>query len=477
MATAAQIYDPFLSTATGAQINNAATKVAGMEETLSGTAGVIPSSKAVKDAIDARISESSGRTYYTVFDEDNCQVIDGYSYTAGSDTLTPAEGEKCYLVDIDFDGIYITGRNIAFAIISGVNGVNLTGRTYSNTISNAYGWSYNFNTAFKDGKGTKKLLFYSPTATNGPGLYAMESHAATQVFSIFGASTNIPDLEYVKKGFNENGKSAAIITAYNNHGELPANLTNQLVVAEEQSHMVGSAYTGKLSLCPMGDYPSSVYHVRYCPNITHLNVDVSDNTNIEKVCIDYDLQLERLYLKLNSDQSIRLSANPNLKTVELAGQFNLEEPSTFYNCPSLERVDMTNAVSIGILYLFQGCSSLEWVDLANIPLHMSWNRVNVNCFTNCVSLQTLIGDHTLAEVQAGTVVLFPELRYSLKIDQSPLLNRASLLAIIKGAHDFSQDSGFDKNNTYATLTVGDTLLEVLTDDDITELMLKGWGIA
>ncbi len=471
---AEQTYELYIGSATGAQIDNAAAKVAAMEETLSGTAGVIPSSKAVKDAIDARISESSGRTYYTVFDEDNCQVIDGYSYTAGSDTLTPAEGEKCYLVDIDFDGIYITGRNITFAIISGLNGANLTGRTYSGTMTNNYAWSNNFNTAFKDGKGTKKLLFYSPTATNGPGLYAMESHASAQVISIFGASTNIPDIEYVKKGFNENGKSAAIITAYNNHGELPANLTNQLVVAEEQSHMVGSAYTGKLSLCPMGDYPSSVYHVRYCPNITHLNVDVSDNTNIKKVCIDYNLQLERIYLKLNSGQSIRLSANPNLKKVELAGQFNLEESSTFYNCPSLERVDMTNAVSIGIMYFFQGCSSLKWVDLTNIPLNMSWNRVNVNCFTNCVSLQTLIGDHTLAEVQAGTVVLFPDLKYSLKIDQSPLLNRASLLAIIKGAHDFSQDANFDSETAYATLTLGETLSAKLEENDIDIFIAKGW---
>lgn len=471
-----QTFELYTGSAAGTQIDNAAAKVAAMEETLSGTAGVIPSSKAVKDAIDARISESSGRTYYTVFDEDNCQVIDGYSYIAGEDTLTAAVGEKCYLVDVNFDGIYITGRNITFAIISELDGTNLTGRIYSGTMTNPYTWSNNFNTAFKDGKGTKKLLFYSPTATNGPGIYTMESHAAGQVFSIFGVSNNITDVEYIKNTVSENGKSAAIITAYNNHGELPANLTNQLVVAEEQSHMVGSAYTGKLSLCPMGDYPSSVYHVRYCPNITHLNVDVSDNTNIKIVCIDYDLQLERIYLKLNSGQSIRLSANPNLKTVELAGQFNLEEPSTFYSCPSLKRVDMTNAVSIGIMYLFQGCSSLEWVDLTNIPLNMPWNRVNVNCFTNCVSLQTLIGDHTLAEVQAGTVVLFPDLKYSLKIDQSPLLNRASLLAIIKGVHDFSQDANFDSENTYATLTLGDTLVGKLEENDLDILIAKGWEI-
>ena len=477
MAIVEQIFDPYLSTATGTQISIAAEKVASMEGTLSGTAGVIPSSKAVKDAIDARVPESSGLTYYTVFDEDNCQVIDGYSYTAGEDTLTAAVGEKCYLVDVNFDGIYITGRNITFAIISGLDGINLTGKTYSSTINNPYAWSYDLNTAFKDGKGTKKLLFYSPTATNGPGIYAMESHASSQVFSIFGVSNNITDVEYIKNAVSENGRSVAIVTAYNNHGELPSYLTNKLVVNEEQSHMVGSAYAGKLSLCPMGDYPSNSYHIRYCPNITTLNVDVSDNTNIKKVFIDYNLQLNRLYLKMNSDQEIRLSANPNLRSVELAGQYTIGEPSVFYQCPSLEKVDLTNATQFTILSgVFQSCTSLTWVDMSNIPLVMTWNKVNSNTFLNCANIETLIGDHTLAEVQAGTITCLTGMKYSLSISGCTKLNRATLLAIIKGVHDFTQDSGYDENNSYATLTFGETLLDKLEESDVEEILAKGWDI-
>lgn len=53
-----QTFEVYTSSATGTQIDNAAAKVAAMEETLSGTAGVIPSSKAVKDAIDAATLET-----------------------------------------------------------------------------------------------------------------------------------------------------------------------------------------------------------------------------------------------------------------------------------------------------------------------------------------------------------------------------------------------------------------------------------
>ena len=103
---AEQTYELYISSSTGAQIDNAVAKVAGMEETLSGTAAKIPSSaavknyvdnksvdtestlsgdaakvpssKAVKDVTDTLLPKSDAtfltnktNTYYTVFNEDN----------------------------------------------------------------------------------------------------------------------------------------------------------------------------------------------------------------------------------------------------------------------------------------------------------------------------------------------------------------------------------------------------------------------
>jgi hypothetical protein len=51
---AEQTFELYIGSATGTQIDNAAAKVAAMEETLSGTAGTIPSSAAVKNYVDGK---------------------------------------------------------------------------------------------------------------------------------------------------------------------------------------------------------------------------------------------------------------------------------------------------------------------------------------------------------------------------------------------------------------------------------------
>ena len=75
MATTEQIFDPYFSAATGTQINNAAAKVATMEETLSGTAGTIPSSAAVKNYVDGKLVDTesalSGNAVYDISEANN----------------------------------------------------------------------------------------------------------------------------------------------------------------------------------------------------------------------------------------------------------------------------------------------------------------------------------------------------------------------------------------------------------------------
>ena len=51
---AEQTFELYIGSATGAQVDAAVSKVAAMEETLSGTAATIPSSAAVKSYVDGK---------------------------------------------------------------------------------------------------------------------------------------------------------------------------------------------------------------------------------------------------------------------------------------------------------------------------------------------------------------------------------------------------------------------------------------
>lgn len=94
----------------------------------------------------------------------------------------------------------------------------------------------------------------------------------------------------------------------------------------------------------------------------------------------------------------------------------------------------------------------------------------VNTFYGCSKLTSLIGSHTLEEVEAGEVVALRGTKVGLSLSASTKLDRKSLLAVIEGLADLT-------GGTSQTLTLGNTLKAKLTSDDIAIATAKNWTIA
>lgn len=504
---AEQTYELYIGSATGTQIDAAVSKVAGMEETLSGTAATIPSSAAVKNYVDGKSVDtestlsgnaskipsskavkdvtdtllqktdatfltSKTKTYYTVFNEDNTTVIEGYKYTAGDDVIVASAGERCYLVEnIDFKNLYVCGR-AHIAIIDDINGTALVNRVYSRNMNPYYSFASEGQTQNNQGK--KLLLYFQNGEEN---IYSSDYPTTNKWGGAFGVSSS-SEAELLLKALEQNGKSAAIVAAYNTDGNIGNNMTNALVNSNEQKNFIGSGHVGKLSLSPSAGYTDTRYRINYCPNITHLNIDVSGNSSIEDIRVAYNYSLTNLRIKANNTQSINLLSNHSLQTLKLEGSYKLTG-RMFQECHSLTRIDLTNAATSDTGYsIFDHCTNLEWLDISNIAFELpSKYAISDYIFDSCSKLETIIGDHTVAEVEAGTITCFTGLKFSLKLSYCPLLSRASILAAIKGVYDFSQDASFDAENAYATMTLGETLMENLEEEDIDILFAKGWDLA
>ena len=74
------------------------------------------------------------------------------------------------------------------------------------------------------------------------------------------------------------------------------------------------------------------------------------------------------------------------------------------------------------------------------------------------------------EMENGGVITCVGLKHNLNISSLTLLNRASLLAIIKGIADLTGQTG-------KTLTLGTALLEKLNTADIQLATNKNWTLA
>lgn len=143
---------------------------------------------------------------------------------------------------------------------------------------------------------------------------------------------------------------------------------------------------------------------------------------------------------------------------------------SFSNCPKLRKLICDNA-SIKVnrmVDLFYKCAELESIDVSGWDV--SNNTSNYSAFNDVTKLRTLIGEHTLSEVENGSIVAFNGLCLSIDFRANPNLERASLLALIKGLKDLS-------GATSQTLTLGATLIGKLTSDDIAIATNKNWVIA
>ena len=144
--------------------------------------------------------------------------------------------------------------------------------------------------------------------------------------------------------------------------------------------------------------------------------------------------------------------------------------SMFADCYSIKSLNLSNfntsAVTIMNL-MFYSCDLLTSLDVSNLDTSAVTSMYSI--FYNCYSLTTIIGTHTLEEVQAGTVKAMRGLKVSISFSDSPNLERASILALFYGLADLT-------GNTKQTISLHATAKARLTAEDIKIATDKNWDV-
>ena len=140
----------------------------------------------------------------------------------------------------------------------------------------------------------------------------------------------------------------------------------------------------------------------------------------------------------------------------------------FYNCVlttlDLSSFDTSAVTDMG--YMFQSCYRLTMLDLSSFDTSAVTSMIGM--FEICPKLTTIIGTHTLEEVQAGTIKALKGTKVSLDL-YTPLLERASILALFYGLADLT-------GNTKQTIRLHATAKARLTAEDIKIATDKNWDV-
>ena len=162
----------------------------------------------------------------------------------------------------------------------------------------------------------------------------------------------------------------------------------------------------------------------------------------------------------------------NLTTLDLSS-FNTAAVTNmsnmFYGCNlttlDLSSFDTSAVTSMG--GMFDNCNRLATLDLSSFDTSACTNMSFM--FYDCTNLTTIIGTHTLEEVQAGTVKAMKGTKESLNLSYSPLLERASILALFYGLADLT-------GKTKQTISLHATAKARLTAEDIKIATDKNWDV-
>ena len=145
----------------------------------------------------------------------------------------------------------------------------------------------------------------------------------------------------------------------------------------------------------------------------------------------------------------------------------------FYNAYNIDNIDVSrwnvNNVT-NIVAMFYNCYKLTKLDLTNWNVGAVTNILQV--FYNCINLVSLVGEKTITEVLDNNISCLNGLKISstTMFNNIIRLNRASLRALINGLADFTG------SNT-RTLTLNESLIAKLTEEDIAIATAKNWTIA
>ena len=163
----------------------------------------------------------------------------------------------------------------------------------------------------------------------------------------------------------------------------------------------------------------------------------------------------------------------NLTTLDLSS-FNTSAVtnmgSMFYSCSNLTTLDLSSFNTSAVTNMggmFSSCRNLTTLDLSSFNTSAVTNMIYM--FDDCTSLTSIIGTHTLEEVQAGTIKAMRGLKVSISFSESPNLERASILALFYGLADLT-------GQTAQTVTLHTTAKARLTAEDIKIATDKNWNV-
>lgn len=142
----------------------------------------------------------------------------------------------------------------------------------------------------------------------------------------------------------------------------------------------------------------------------------------------------------------------------------------FKYCSNLTTLDLSSFDTSAVTSMggmFENCSKLATLDLSSFDTSSVTNMSFM--FYDCSKLTTIIGTHTLEEVQAGTIKALKGTKESLNLSYSPLLERASILALFYGLADLT-------GNTKQTIRLHATAKARLTAEDIKIATDKNWDV-
>lgn len=147
----------------------------------------------------------------------------------------------------------------------------------------------------------------------------------------------------------------------------------------------------------------------------------------------------------------------------------------FYNARVINNIDVSrwnvsNVTSFKMM--FYNCNKLTKLDLTNWNIKETLVISTISMFTNCKNLISLIGEKTIDEVLNNNISCLNGLRIGspTMFTNVTTLDRASLRAIINGLAD-------NTGQTTQTLTINETLIAKLTEEDIAIATAKNWTIA
>ena len=173
-----------------------------------------------------------------------------------------------------------------------------------------------------------------------------------------------------------------------------------------------------------------------------------------------------------TDMRSMFSSCSRLATLDLSG-FDTSAvtsmSSMFYAC-NLSTLDLSSFDTSAVAFMggmFENCSKLATLDLSSFDTSAVTNMSFM--FYDCTKLTTIIGTHTLEEVQAGTIKALRGLKVSISFSDSPNLERASILALFYGLADIT---GKPKQ----TIRLHATAKARLTAEDIKIATDKNWNV-